>query len=216
MQRRRRWSVAEKIRKATGHGLMQQQSSAWQRHLRTTTRPRPTSPARPNATGATGRFASVGTQKARKSAPFRPPGATPGCELRTRNRALSLVKYRAAPPYRYSPRKDPDVLNRKPIALAGWTSISAPFHLLLLSIPCVVAEQQDTYLQQSKRCLRIETARLRTGRAVGNTVRAWPDATCCDGQCQWPQDAPLISGEGLGPGRCSPSCSHGTSATPGV
>jgi hypothetical protein len=35
--------------------------------------------------------------------------------------ALSLAKYRAGPPYQYSPRKDPDVLNRKSIVLAVWT-----------------------------------------------------------------------------------------------
>ena len=55
------------------------------------------------------------------------------CELRTRNRALSLANYRAGPPYQYSPRKDPDLLNVKSIALAVLTSISDQFHLLLLS-----------------------------------------------------------------------------------
>jgi hypothetical protein len=103
------------------------------------------------------------------------------CELRTRILALSLAKYRAGPPYQYSARKDPDVLNGKSITLAVWTSISDQFHLLLLNIPGVVAAQQDTYSHPSKRRLGIETARLRTGRAVGHTVRAWLDPTCCHG-----------------------------------
>jgi hypothetical protein len=113
--------------------------------------------------------------------------------LRTANpesRAVASEISRGAPPYQYSPRKDPDMLNVRSTYVSDFTPIPGNFICVLLSATeryhCATERLSATIRAPP----RIETARLRTGRAVGHTVRPWPDATCCDGQCQGPQDAP--------------------------
>jgi hypothetical protein len=65
-----------------------------------------------SATGATGRFAPFRAQKSRNPAGFRLPVRR---VVRTANpdfRAVASEVSRGAPPYQYSPRKDPEFLNR--------------------------------------------------------------------------------------------------------
>ena len=121
----------------------------------------------------------------RNSAGFRRPSAAGRCELRTRFAAVaSEISRRAPPPVSVFAKKDPDALNIKSIGSSLDFNIWPISSVVTKHLPCVVADQHDTYLHPSKRRLRIETARLRTGRAVGAHLRTWPDATCCDGQCQ--------------------------------
>ena len=152
--------------------------------------------------GSHPKFAPSGALKAEEFCGVQAVGCDGWCELRTRNHGLSLAKYRArAPPYQYSRRKDPDVLNIKSTYVSELTSVSdqficalpiftdvTPFHLLILSTTHVVAAQQ-AHLHRSKRRLRNSPPEDWAG-CRAQALRAWPDATCCDGQCQGPQDAP--------------------------
>ena len=86
-----------------------------------------------SATGATA-GSHPADSKLQEFCGFQAVSATGRCELRTRNCGLSLAKYRAcAPPYQYSPRKDPDVLNVKSIYVSDFTSVSGDFICVLLT-----------------------------------------------------------------------------------
>jgi hypothetical protein len=63
------------------------------------------------------------------------------------------------------------VLNVKSTYVSDFTPVSSDFHLRVTKhLQSATAAQQVTYLPQSKRRLGIETARLRTGRAVGHML----------------------------------------------
>ena len=75
-----------------------------------------------------------GAQDLRNSAGFRRSSATVVRTANPNSRSVASEVSGGAPPYQYSSKKDPDVLNRRSMTLAVLTSISDQFHLLLPSI----------------------------------------------------------------------------------
>jgi hypothetical protein len=98
---------------------------------------------------------------------------------------------RCAPPYQYSPRKDPDLLSIRSIYVQNFTSISG-------DLICVLLTHTECHRSTPGHLLATIKAPPPNQNSPpedwagcrAQALRAWPDATCCDGQCQGPQDEP--------------------------
>ena len=122
--------------------------------------------------GCDARFAPRRRQKGQGFCGFPTESATGRAKVRTRNRALSLALYRAAPPRtRFGPGRTRDFSG-----LAGATAEWRTFRST--SRPTKISTKT------SAQDLKSKTARSRDGGAAETQSSRMPHTRCCDGHCQ--------------------------------
>ena len=114
--------------------------------------------------------------------------------MRTANpnsRAVASEISGGAPPYQYSPRKDPDLLIRRSVYVAHLDFSPSPALLYFTKIHRIsLANNKRFTCLLSKHALNQNSPPGDWTGCQAHALRTWPNTTCCDGQCQGPQAAP--------------------------